>query len=94
MAREFHVDVDLKGALLLNGSAGTPGQTPISAGPGQPASWGGAPGGGGGPITQTAQVISQNITLTAGYNAFSVGPVEIASGYSITIPTNSTWAIL
>lgn len=48
MAREFHTDVDLKGALLLNGSAGTPGQIPYSAGPGAPLTWGNAPSGGGG----------------------------------------------
>jgi len=94
MAREFHADVDLKGALLLDGNPGVPGQIPTSGGPGQPASWGDATGGGGGPITQTAQVISQNITLTAGYNAFSVGPVEIADGYLVTVPTNSIWVIL
>lgn len=43
MAREFHVDIDLKGALLLNGSAGVLGQIPYSAGPGTPATWGNPP---------------------------------------------------
>ena len=40
MPREFHTDVDLMGALLLNGSAGTSGQIPRSAGPGAAPTWG------------------------------------------------------
>jgi hypothetical protein len=40
MAREFLTDLDLKGRLLLGGSAGIAGQQPISQGPGQPAAWG------------------------------------------------------
>jgi hypothetical protein len=51
MAREFHVDVDLKGALLLNGSAGSTGQIPYSAGPGAPAAWADPPAGGTGSVT-------------------------------------------
>ena len=55
----------------------------------------GAGGGGGpsGPILQTAQVISTNITLTSGYNGLSVGPVEVANGVTVEVPQNATWAI-
>jgi hypothetical protein len=40
MAREFHGESDLRGPLLLNGSAGTAGQVPRSAGPGATPTWG------------------------------------------------------
>jgi hypothetical protein len=51
-------------------------------------------GGGGGPIAETAQVISQNLTLNTGSNGFSVGPVEIAATYAVTVPANATWALI
>lgn len=50
--------------------------------------------GGGGPIAETAQVISQNMTLNTGSNGLSVGPVEVAATYAVTVPANATWAIL
>jgi len=50
-------------------------------------------GGGGGPIAETAQVISENLELSAGSNGFSVGPVEVAATYAVTIPANATWLI-
>lgn len=48
MAKEFLSSPNLKAPLLLNGSAGTTGQVPISQGPSAPPAWGAAPGGGGG----------------------------------------------
>lgn len=48
MAKEFHADVDLKGLLLLAGSAGTSGQVLTSAGPGVAPTWETPSGGGGG----------------------------------------------
>jgi len=49
--------------------------------------------GGGGPIAETAQVISQNLTLNTGVNGFSVGPVEVAATYAVTVPANATWMV-
>lgn len=49
--REFHTDVDLKGALLLDGDPGEVGQIPYSAGPGAPAVWAAPPEGGTGSVT-------------------------------------------
>jgi len=40
MARRFENGADLRGPLLLNGSAGTSGQVPLSAGPGAIPTWG------------------------------------------------------
>ena len=50
-------------------------------------------GGGGGPIAETAQVIGENLELSAGSNGFSVGPVEVAATYAVTVPANATWLI-
>lgn len=58
----------------------------------------GAGGGGSsspsGPILQSKQVIDTNQTLTSGYNGLSIGPVDIANGYTVEVPANSTWTIL
>ncbi len=55
----------------------------------------GAGGGGGtsGPILQSKQVINQNTSLTSGYNGLSIGDVEIANGYTVEVPVNSTWTL-
>lgn len=52
--REFHTDVDVKGRLLLGGSAGTTGQVPVSQGSGNPAIWGTAGSGGTYTVSATA----------------------------------------
>lgn len=55
-----------------------------------------AGGGGGsvGPISETQQVISADLIIGAGYNGMSVGPVEVAATYSVTVPENATWVVL
>ena len=52
-------------------------------------------GGSGGStvIFENQQVISSNYTLTTGTNGHAVGPIEISSGVSVTVPANATWAI-
>lgn len=52
-------------------------------------------GGGGtsGPILEAKQVLDSNITLTTGYNGLSIGDVEIANGYTVNVPANSTWTV-
>jgi len=39
------------------------------------------------------QTLTSNYTIDAGYNAHSVGPVTIATGITITIPSGATWLI-
>ena len=51
-------------------------------------------GSGGGPIAETAQVIAEDLTLTTGSNGLSVGPVEVAATYAVTVPANATWMVL
>jgi hypothetical protein len=55
---------------------------------------GGGGGSGGGPIAETAQVILTTLTLSAGTNGLSVGPVEVAAAYAVTVPANATWVIV
>lgn len=47
-----------------------------------------------GPIAETAQVISENVTFKTGFNGLSVGPVEVAATYAVTVPANATWWVL
>lgn len=41
-----------------------------------------------------ANTYSQNFTTTAGYNYMSVGPVTVASGFTITVSAGSVWVIV
>jgi hypothetical protein len=56
-------------------------------------SGGGSGGSSSGPIAETAQVISSNVELSAGSNGFSVGSVEVAASYAVTVPANAIWLI-
>jgi hypothetical protein len=38
--------------------------------------------------------ISANVTIPSGYSASSVGPVTVAGGVSVTVPSGSRWLIL
>jgi hypothetical protein len=38
--------------------------------------------------------IATSYTIPAGYNASSVGPVSVASGVSVTVPSGSRWVVL
>ena len=56
---------------------------------------GGATGGGGDAVfVETNQNITADYTLSTGFNAMSAGPVTIASGVTVTIPTGATWTIV
>lgn len=38
--------------------------------------------------------ISSNVTIQTGYNALSAGPITIATGATVTVPTGSIWSIV
>ena len=38
--------------------------------------------------------ISSDLTISTDYNALSASPITIASGYSVTVPSGSTWVIV
>jgi hypothetical protein len=50
-------------------------------------------GGSSGPVAESYQTISSNYSITAGSNAFSVGPVTVAGGATVTVPTGQIWLI-
>jgi hypothetical protein len=56
----------------------------------------GAGGGGGGPsspVSQTAFIITENVTFGTGYHGLSLYSAEISAGAAVTVPANSIWTI-
>jgi hypothetical protein len=47
-----------------------------------------------GALIENAQTITASYTITTNYNALSSGPITIATGATVTIPTGSNWAIV
>lgn len=43
---------------------------------------------------ENSSTISVSTTINAGSNAISAGPVTIADGVSVTIPSGSTWVVV
>lgn len=58
--------------------------------------WGSIGGGAsaGGVIYENSTTISSNYTLTTAKNGMSVGPITVASGVTVTIPSGQRWVIL
>jgi hypothetical protein len=50
-------------------------------------------GGGVGAILLTASTVTANATLATGQNGFSVGPVTINSGVTVTVPSSQRWVV-
>jgi len=46
------------------------------------------------PIYENTTNVTASYTVTTGSNAFSVGPITVASGSTITVPSGSRWVIL
>ena len=49
---------------------------------------------GGQGYVENATTISYSSTVNTGSNALSVGPITLASGVSVTVPTGSIWLVL
>jgi hypothetical protein len=45
-------------------------------------------------IAYNSTSIAENITTTSGNNCLSVGPITIASGYSVTVASGQRWLVL
>jgi len=58
--------------------------------------WGSIGGGAsaGGAIYENTKTISANYTLTTSTNGMSVGPITIASGVAVTVPSGQRWVVL
>jgi hypothetical protein len=48
----------------------------------------------GGVVYENGQTITSNYTMTSGNNGMSAGPVTVATGVTVTIPTGSRWVIV
>jgi hypothetical protein len=48
----------------------------------------------GGAVYENKQSIIANYTMSTDYNGESVGPIQIDSGVTVTIPSGSRWVIL
>lgn len=48
----------------------------------------------GGVIWENGVTVSSSYTLTTGSNGFSVGPITISSGASVTVPSGQRWVVL
>lgn len=46
-----------------------------------------------GVIRINSNVLTENCTISMGYNASSAGPLTVANGVTVTISNNSTWTI-
>ena len=47
-----------------------------------------------GAITENTMEVTSDYTISTNKNAMSVGPVTVASGSSVTVPSGSRWLIL
>ena len=58
--------------------------------------WGSIGGGAsaGGAIYENTTTISTSYTLTTSTNGFSVGPITVASGATVTVPSGQRWVVL
>ena len=45
-------------------------------------------------VIENAKTISSNYTVSNNYNAISAGPMSVASGVSVTVPSGSAWTIV
>jgi hypothetical protein len=45
-------------------------------------------------IVESSNTIYSNYTLSTGRNGYSVGPVTVLTGKSITVPTGQKWVVL
>ena len=48
----------------------------------------------GAPIYENTQTVSASYTITSGSSAVSAGPISIASGTTVTVPSGSRWVIV
>jgi len=46
------------------------------------------------PILESLNTIADDYTLTTGRNGVSVGPVTLAPGADVTVPSGQTWLLL
>jgi hypothetical protein len=45
-------------------------------------------------ISYNAQTINENITVLAGHNGLSAGPITVENGFAVTVESGSVWTIV
>ena len=50
--------------------------------------------GGNGALFENKNTVSANYTITTNYNAISAGPITVASGVTVTVPSGSRWVVV
>jgi hypothetical protein len=45
-------------------------------------------------IYSNAATINDNVTVASGDNAGSFGPITVAAGFTVTVPSGSTWTVV
>jgi len=48
----------------------------------------------GGVIITNKTTVTESYTFTSGVNGFSVGPITIASGFSVTVISGQRWVVI
>ena len=87
------ITVNTSNSVAFNGSYGTSGQVLTSAGSGAAPTWQ-AVSVSVGPITQNLTTVSSNQTIPSGQNGFSVGPMTINSGITVTVTSGQRWVVI
>lgn len=91
------LQINSSGAYGLNGANyGTSGQVLTSGGSGAAPSWTTitSPAKASGSIIVNNTTVSENYTIAAGTNGFSVGPVTVASGFAVTVASGQRWVVI
>jgi hypothetical protein len=76
-------------------AAGTSGQLLQSNGTSAP-SWvnSSSPAKASGALIVNTTTVSENYTVPTGSNAFSVGPINVSSGYAVTVSSGQRWVVI
>lgn len=92
LANKTLANVAFSGAFSANGSAGSNGQILASNGAG--VYWTTSGGAANGVIWENTTNVNMTYTLSTSKNGLSVGPISIANGSSVTVPSGGRWVVL
>lgn len=92
LANKTFANVVFTGTFTANSSVGSDGQILTSNGAG--VYWGPSGASGNGAIWENNSNVVVTYTISTGKNGFSVGPLSVANGSSVTVPSGSRWVVL
>ena len=84
------------GAFQTVSGTGSSGQVLTSAGAGALPTWQtiSSPAQGGGALIVNTTTVTTSYTVPTGSNAFSVGPITVASGQTVTVSSGQRWVVI